>query len=207
MEAAEYSVRYHEQHTKRNLMKRSLRLGTAVIALALIAAACGGGDNLAEAIVNSQTDGNVNISNDGQTITFETEDGTGTINTDGEGNISFEGTDESGGQISLSGAGGEVPSDFPLPIAPGGTVGLTMNSPEGELYTITYPNEVFDQLAEMYTEYMTNTPGEESISSGTFEGLKSFFAKITLDDGTTLSASISQSDTETIVTLGRSKNP
>ena len=184
-------------------MKRSLRLGTVVIALALIAAACGGGDNLAEAIVNSQTDGNVDISNDGQTITFET----GTINTDGEGNISFEGTDENGGQISLSGAGGEIPSGFPLPIAPGGTVGLTMNSPEGELYTITYPNEVFDQLAEMYTEYMTNTPGEESVSSGAYEGLKSFFSTITLDDGTTLSASISQSDTETIVTVGRSKNP
>ncbi len=162
-------------------MKRSLRLRTAVIALALIAAACGSSDNTADSSISSQTNGD-----DDATIQV---------------------TDENGEQISLTGSGGEISADFPLPIAPGGTIGLTMNSPDGELYTITYPNEAFDQLAEMYTEYMTSTPGEESVSSGTFEGLKSFFSKITLDDGTTLSASISQSDTETVVTLGRSKNP
>ncbi|VAW09708.1 hypothetical protein MNBD_ACTINO02-1234 [hydrothermal vent metagenome] len=109
--------------------------------------------------------------------------------------------------IDVAADGGEVPADFPLPVAPDGTVGLTMNSPDGELYTITYPKDSFDELAAMYTEYMTNTPGEESVSTGEYEGLKAFFSTIMLDDGTKLSASISQTDTESIVTLGRTKNP
>jgi hypothetical protein len=188
-------------------MKQSRRLGIGVAALALVAAACGGGDDLAEAIINSQTDGNVDISNDGQSITFESEDGSGTINTDGDGNITFQGTDEDGGQISITGGGGDIPADFPLPVAPGGTVAFSMSSTEGDLLTISYPADDFDQLAALYTEFMTSTEGEESISNGTVDGSKWFNSWITLADGTYLSASLSQGADETVVSLTTSTTP
>jgi hypothetical protein len=182
-------------------MKRSLRLGIGVTALALIAAACGGGDNLAEAIINSQTDGaNVDISDNGQNISFQDDEGNNvTINTDSEGNVTVE--SEGGDQQISFGTNAEIPAEFPLPIAPGGTVAFSMSTTEGSTYTITYPKDSFDQLVAMYTEFMDTTTGEQSVSNGSTDGYKWFNMFITREDGVSLSASLSQSDEETVVSL------
>lgn len=187
-------------------MKRSLRFGIGITALVLIATACGGGDNLAEAIINSQTDGaNVDISNNGQNISFEDEEGNNvTINTDSEGNVTVQ--SEGGDQQISFGTSAEIPADFPLPVAPGGTIGFSMTTTEGDTFTISYPNDAFDELATMYTEFMATTQGDPSMSNGSTEGLKWFNAVVILEDGTYLSAGITQTEEETVVSLSTS-NP
>lgn len=182
-------------------MKRSLRIGIGVATLALIAAACGGNSNdLAESIVNSQSgDATIDVSRDGETITIETEDVKTVIKTDSDGNVSVEGASEDGETVFSS--GGDIPDDLPLPVAPGGTVSLAMTTPDGSFYSIVYPSDMFDELAELYTEYLNSAPGEPNVSNGTAGGSKWFNGVVQLEDGTFLGVSVIETDEEAIVTL------
>ncbi|MCH7669954.1 MAG: hypothetical protein IIB04_00175 [Acidobacteria bacterium] len=182
-------------------MKRSLRFGIGVATFALIAAACGGSSNdLAEVIVNSQTDAaNIDISSNGETITIKSEDGQTVIKTDSDGSVSVEGTADDG-ETTFS-SGGDIPADFPLPVAPGGTMSISATTPDGDFYTIIYPGEMFDQLVTMYTEYLNTASDESSMSNGTTDGLKWFNGITTLKDGTFASAGVIETDGQVAVTL------
>ena len=82
------------------------RLIVIVVSAALLLTACG-------------TGGEIDISDDGNSISFESEDGSGTISiqTDEDDETgSISGTDGSGNEFTVDVGGSEIPDDFPMPV-------------------------------------------------------------------------------------------
>ena len=126
---------------------RTGRLLVVLGVLALVIAACGGGEELAEQIIESQGDGEIEIEeNDGTVaVTIETEDGEDATATFG---------------------GGEVPDDFPVPVPSGGDVQAVMESPAGTTITIFYPASEFDSLLAFYEDWVNTVGGEVTTLTG-----------------------------------------
>ncbi len=112
-----------------------------VMALALIVAACGGTNDLSDAVANDVIDqiagDNVDIStSDGGSITLSVDDA------EGSGQASF---------------GDKLPSDFPLPLPDGYEVGVSMQFEEesGTSYTavIQVSADAFDATKAMYAAW------------------------------------------------------
>jgi hypothetical protein len=99
---------------------RLQRLIAIIVTAILVLTACSNAaETLTEKAIEAQTGGNVDISDDGDSISFESEDGSGSISIqsgdDGDtGTIS--GTDAEGNEFSTNVGGTEIPDDFPMPV-------------------------------------------------------------------------------------------
>ncbi|MFT7600660.1 MAG: hypothetical protein ACI8TP_003604 [Acidimicrobiales bacterium] len=108
------------------------RLIVMVVAATLLLSACGkAAEMVTEEAIERQSGGDVNVSDDGESISFESEDGSGSISIesddDGEtGTIS--GTDTEGNEFSTSVGGSEIPDDFPMPVFEPSTVVAVITS-------------------------------------------------------------------------------
>lgn len=90
-----------------------------VVAAALLVTACGkAAETLTEKAIEAQTGGDVDISDDGSSIVFESKEGSGSISIDsgGDDTGSISGTDDSGNEFRVDVGGGEIPDDFPMPV-------------------------------------------------------------------------------------------
>lgn len=131
---------------------RIVRLVALLGVLALAIAACGGGE-LAEQVIEGQEGiEDVEIDED-----------------DGSVNITIEGED---GDVSAVFGGGEVPDDFPVPIAPGGEVVAVMEASTGDNLTLEYPAGQFESIKDFYQSWVDSTGGETTSFEG--EDLKSW---------------------------------
>lgn len=114
-----------------------------VVAATLLLTACGKAvETITEKAIEAQTDGEIDISLDGNSITFESEDGSGSITFDSEGGatsiniqsdsddgsksiniqssdddetVTISATDGDGNEFRAD-SGGEIPADFPMPV-------------------------------------------------------------------------------------------
>ncbi len=117
-------------------------------AVALVVAACGGGDEVVEEILERQLEdaledeggGNVDI-NLGDGDDFE---------------ISFEGDD--GESVTIG--GGEVPESMDIDIPNGGDVLNTFESGDDVSVTLTWPSSQFDSLVSFYQDWVDGQGGE-----------------------------------------------
>jgi hypothetical protein len=128
------------------------RIVIAIVSAALMLSACGNAaDNLTEQIVESESGGDMEISDD--SIVFQSDDGdaTMTVTGDDEG-VSISGTDESGEDINIQMGGTEVPDDFPMPIFDPSDVTLvsSFEMATGSSYSVTLkidPGDAADAIA------------------------------------------------------------
>lgn len=139
-------------------MKR-FRLVTAIVALVVLTAACGGKsaeEELLEQILESggADIGDLDISGDGDdfNLTMQDEDGND-INISGSGDddefsMTIEGDD---GDTFVIG-GGELPDGLITPVADGGSVGFAMSSGDERSVNLTYPEGSFESLVEFYDD-------------------------------------------------------
>ena len=117
------------------------RLIVIVVSAALLLTACGKvAETLTEKALEAQTGGEVNISDDGSSISFESEDGSGSISiqTDDDETGSISGTDDSGNEFRVDVGGSEIPDDFPMPVfEPSEVTGvITSQTPAGNTYIV-----------------------------------------------------------------------
>lgn len=107
-------------------LSRIRRLIVIVVTTTLLLSACGKAtETITEKALETQLGGDVSISDDGGSISFESEDGSGSISIesddDGEtGTIS--GTDGEGNEFSTNVGGSEIPDNFPMPVFEPSTV-------------------------------------------------------------------------------------
>jgi hypothetical protein len=90
------------------------------VAATLVLTACGkAAETLTEKAIEAQTGGDVDISDDGNSISIESEDGSGSISIESGDNGetgSISGTDDSGNEFKVDVGGAEIPDDFPMPV-------------------------------------------------------------------------------------------
>lgn len=91
------------------------RFVIAIASGALVLAACGGADTIAENIIENETGGEVDVNDDSIVIKSDDGDTTIEISEDDDG-VTISGTDDSGEEVSIEMGGTEVPDDFPMPI-------------------------------------------------------------------------------------------
>ncbi len=100
--------------------RRLQRLIVMIVTATLVLAACGkAAETLTEKAIEAQTGGNVDLSDDRGSISFESEDGSGSISiqSDGSGETgTISGTDGEGNEFSTRVGGTEIPDDFPMPV-------------------------------------------------------------------------------------------
>jgi hypothetical protein len=149
----------------------------AVFALAL--AACGG-DEIAEQIIESQ-------------------DGVGDIEidqNDGTVAITIQG-DDGEDSVAVFG-GGEVPSDFPIPVPGGGDVGAIIETEGNTSLTLVYPMSEFDTLSQFY-ENWANDAGEVQFSTASSDPRLSSWV---VQSGTAnYTVTVSEGNDRTVVSL------
>jgi hypothetical protein len=90
------------------------------VAATLVLTACGkAADTLTEKAIEAQTGAEIDISDDGNSISFESENGSGSISiqTDEDAETgSISGTDDSGNEFKVDVGGAEIPDDFLMPV-------------------------------------------------------------------------------------------
>lgn len=107
----------------------------AIIALAVVVAACGGAE-IAERVLEGQ-EGVTDVE----------------IDDDGELKIEVEGED---GDTSAVFGGGEMPADFPIPAPGGGDIQAVIESGTNSSVTIDYPEADFDALLAFYEDWISS---------------------------------------------------
>lgn len=134
------------------MRKTLIALGAA---LALVAAACGGGEGLAERIIEesieNESGGDVNVD----------------LDTDGDGSISIDVDGDDGGSITIG--GGDVPDELVTPVRSGGDVTTSFVSDGDVLVSLVYPASEFDALVEFYEDWKDNQPVDVETFNTTFD--------------------------------------
>jgi hypothetical protein len=96
------------------------RLIVMVLSASLLLTACGKvAETITEKAIEEQAGGDLNISDDGKSITYESEEGSGSISiqTDEDDETgSISGTDDSGNEFRVDVGASEIPDDFPMPV-------------------------------------------------------------------------------------------
>ncbi len=143
--------------------------------LMVLVAACGSAsENIAERIIENETGGEVDISDDGAVMQVTDEDGnTLDINTDDD-SVVISGTDEEGNETNIVMGGTEIPEGFPMPIPDGAEVTnvSSIETANGASYSVTVeidPNDTADVL-EMYKGWYADQGLEVSSSESTVIG-------------------------------------
>lgn len=90
-----------------------------VVGATLLLTACGKAvESITEKAIEAQTDGEIDISLDGNSISFESEDGSKSINiqsSDDDETVTISATDGDGNEFRAD-SGGKIPADFPMPV-------------------------------------------------------------------------------------------
>lgn len=147
-------------------MKRLLIVLGATV---MVVGACGGiAENAAESIIEqaieSEGGGDVDIDFDGAG--------------DGEFNVSVDGED---GELSYSVGGGEMPTDFPIPMPDGGNVLSSSTQESGDdryqAVVVEYPGGEYDSLVSEYVDYFSGVDDvQHQTSSGDGFETESWFS-------------------------------
>ena len=126
-------------------MKRLL----LVLAFALLVAACGGSDQIAEEAVEQAIGGNaeVEITEDGDDVTINIE------------------SDE--GSISI-GTGAELPDELEIPVPDGGDVLSSVVAGGQVAVTVVYSNDRYDDIVAFYDSWAAGTGDEWDSGESTF---------------------------------------
>ena len=127
-----------------------MRRLAVIIVLGLVVGACGRvAEKVAENVAENQPGvGNVDINQ-----------------TDGTVKLEVKGDEEEGSVVF---GGGDVPSDFPIPLPDGGevqtVVDATQNSERTVSVTVTYPLDRYDEIVEFYKEWADGLPGDTQVA-------------------------------------------
>jgi len=134
-------------------MRRSLSLA---VAIAITATACGGssGSSALESAIKAETGQDVDVQQNGDGFTVETDDGSITFGADGD-STDITTTDADGNEFSLN-SGTDVPTDFPLPVPDNVDISsaTTFEMPEGTSYGLIFdfdPSRV-DEISNLYRD-------------------------------------------------------
>ena len=153
----------------------------------MVITGCGdASEELTERIIESQEGvGNVEIDEDGESVTIEIE------NEDGGGSINI-------------GGGGSLPDGFPIPVPDGGEVVASFSGEgdEGTSYNavLLYPADAFDEMKAFYQDWYDGAGLESGSSSdGEIEGNR--FFNINGQDASGGFVSIGGSETDEGVSL------
>jgi hypothetical protein len=97
-----------------------------VVTTTLLLSACGKAtETITEKALETESGGDLNIGDDGGSISFESEDGSGSISIesdDGGETGTISGTDAEGNEFSTNVGVDEIPDDFPMPVFEPSTV-------------------------------------------------------------------------------------
>jgi hypothetical protein len=162
------------------------RLLIVLVVLALVAVGCAkAAENTIEGAIEKQLEeengGNANVD----------------INED-DGSVSIE-TDEGSMQIG----GGEIPSDFPLPVPDGAevvSVISTSGETDGAQVSMTFDPDDFDNVATLYDEFFNEQDWEVSRTNSDSDGIKIVLISGS-NDQLTASVIIGYTDGEEIASL------
>jgi hypothetical protein len=144
------------------------RFGIVLIALALLLTACQtAAENLTEQILEQAGDGDVDIDLDTGEVSLETDEGSVTI------------------------GGGELPSDFPIPIPDGYQVTSVFTADDAASVGLAYPAGDYDAIVAFFDDWTSSQSEEWSNSTSSISG----------EDGTIDSASWTQDDGGSFIAL------
>jgi len=148
-------------------------------AVAVVATACGGsgsgslGGNALEKAIEAETGHKVDLQQDGDGFTVETDEGSITFGANGD-STDITGTDAQGNKISITG-GTDVPADFPLPVPDNVEISsvTTFDMPQGKSFGVIFdfdPSRV-EEIANLYRDALKsqalniedNGPGVDSM--------------------------------------------
>jgi hypothetical protein len=143
------------------------RFGVAASTIAVVGAAGCSGEDIAERVVENRIEAesgqDVDIDLDGGNVRIETDEGTFELNSDGEGNISIEGSGTDGG-ISIDAEDGVtvIESEDGTATINSGGAGV----PDGFPASVPLP----DGFEPQFSQSMTTTEGDGWILGGEMEG-------------------------------------
>jgi hypothetical protein len=140
---------------KGDLMTRRIHVLVLLTVAALVASACSSAaETLTEQIVEAGAEGDVDVNIDDETVS-----------------VSFEDEDGSG---SFTVGGGEIPSDFPVPVPDGGEV-MSIFESEGDIgAAVSYDAGSYDELVAFYEDWVAGADLPElQTSTAEYEGARS----------------------------------
>ncbi len=177
---------------------KQFKLVTAIVALVLLAAACGGKsaeEELLEQILESggADIGDIDInSDDGEfNLTVQDEDGNDISIAGGGDDEEFSMTIEGEDGESFVIGGGELPEGLETPVLDGGSVGFSMSSGGERSVTLTYPEGSFEALVSFY---------DDRLDIGGDDGNR-FETSFTSEDGTIRTVGWNDTDSNWAVTV------
>ncbi len=162
---------------------KNTRIAIVLVALTLLAAACGGKsaeDALLEKILESSSEdiGDIDINTDDGdfNISVTGEDGEDISITGGGDDDEFAITVEGEDGETMTFGGGEVPDGLQTPVPDGGEVVSTFSTGEDITVSLTYPGSSFEQLVSFFDDRLdfgSDNRFESSFSSeeGTFRAV------------------------------------
>lgn len=128
------------------MSSRVKRIAVLMAGFSLLVAACGSAsdkaaEKLAEELIEASSGGDVNvdISGDGDDVTFEME------------------TEE--GSFSM-GSGGDLPEGLEVPVPDGGDVVTTFAAEDGIMATLTYEGDRYDEIVSFYDDWTDGAGGD-----------------------------------------------
>ncbi len=130
---------------------------------------------------------------------LEGQEGVDNVEIDEEdGSIKIEvSDDEGGGSVSIG--GGDVPDDFPIPVADGGTVMAVMEQGSDSSVSLTYDSADFDAIKAFYEQWIGSS-GFEVVNKFETSAPKSI--SWGLEDGdVSYNITVSEAGEETFVNL------
>ena len=169
------------------MTKRLWKYFVLATAVMLISAACSsGGDETATEQVEAATTAP-----------------TGVVADSGDDSAAAENSD--GGDTEPSSANGEIPSDVPFPVPPGGNVFNYLDDPSEPRIEMRYDGDRFDEIVAFYADWLAGEPSGTGIRTDT-EILTMFTVNIDGGFGDTATVHAAPTGYVTIVVLDWSRS-